>query len=413
MGEKMKILRKAEAFTIVFATMILMTGCVKEIVIVPAGEGHETVSNGDGTKEEYLGSAKGETQTEILASSTETTVTEEILEEKVITTTETYMETEMDNPNNVSILISAAGDVSLGGFPEQGYDRTFAQVYDNTEDKSYFFKNVYDYFSKDDLTIVNFEGNLTTTEEINPGRTYYINGKAEYASLLPLSGIEAVSFANNHRLDFGESGSRDTIAALKDEGIIYTYDYNVALYETKGIRIGLFSVNAIGWGDDAKKVIKSDIQVLKDAEADIIIASCHWGLEHQNEIDENQQPLGRLCIDEGTDLVLGCHPHVIQGIEKYNGKYIVYSMGNFCFGANRNPSDKDTFIFTKEFIFEDGVKKDGGQATIIPCSVSSVSDANNYQPTPLSGEDKKRVIERMNSYSEPFGVVIDENGNIS
>lgn len=59
--------------------------------------------------------------------------------------------------------------------------------------------------------------------------------------------------------------------------------------------------------------------------------------------------LGRKCVDWGADLVLGSHPHVLQGIELYQGKFIVYSLANFCFGGNRNPKDKDTMIFQQQF----------------------------------------------------------------
>lgn len=110
--------------------------------------------------------------------------------------------------------------------------------------------------------------------------------------------------------------------------------------------------------------------------------------------------------------MLGHHPHVLQGIEEYNGKYIVYSLANFSFGANRNPVDKDTMIFQQTFTFLDGEKQETMDAKVIPCSVSSVSERNNFQPTPLDGEEAARVIERLNTYSEEFGVVIGEDGVI-
>lgn len=110
--------------------------------------------------------------------------------------------------------------------------------------------------------------------------------------------------------------------------------------------------------------------------------------------------------------MLGHHPHVLQGIEEYQGKYIVYSLGNFCFGANRNPKDKDCIIFQQTFTFRDGILQDDTETRIIPCSVSSVSNRNDYRPTPAEGEDAQRIIERMNEYSADFGVHIDENGDL-
>ena len=122
--------------------------------------------------------------------------------------------------------------------------------------------------------------------------------------------------------------------------------------------------------------------------------------------------LGRKCIDWGVDLVIGHHPHVLQGIEEYKGRYIIYSLANFCFGANRNPEDKDTMIFQQTFTFENGEKVEDQNARIIPCMVSSVKTRNDFRPTPATGEDKQRILKRMNEYSSAFCVAFDEDGGI-
>ena len=98
---------------------------------------------------------------------------------------------------------------------------------------------------------------------------------------------------------------------------------------------------------------------MKKAGAQIIIVNFHWGIEKQYTPDENQKALAHLAIDEGADLVIGHHPHVLEGIEKYNGKYICYSLGNFCFGANRNPKDKDTMIFQQTFTLKQTILMNG------------------------------------------------------
>ncbi len=134
----------------------------------------------------------------------------------------------------------------------------------------------------------------------------------------------------------------------------------------------------------------------------LVIASFHWGIERKNYPNSVQKDLGRFTIDSGADLVLGHHPHVIQGIENYKGKYIVYSLANFCFGGNRNPSDKDTFIFQQTFEFKNGEKTDSDKINIIPCSVSSVKHRNNYQSTPVEGDEAKRILQRIEKYSEIF-----------
>ena len=321
-----------------------------------------------------------------------------------------------------SITISAAGDVTLGTHQEQDYGYSFRQAYDQAEDEGYFFENVKDIFAADDMTIVNLEGPLTTSDQMREGQTYCIKGDPAYVRLLTLGSIEVVSFANNHRLDYGEQGSQDTVAALEQEGIIYAYDKNVGIYEVpdsaaahggeRNLKIGIISVNEVEWGAQVEKLIQNNIETLREQDVDLILACCHWGIERDNYPEDYQQVLGRKCIDWGVDLVIGHHPHVLQGIEEYKGRYIIYSLANFCFGANRNPADKDTMIFQQTFTFENGQKVEDQNARIIPCMVSSVTTRNDFKPTPAVGEDAKRILQRMNEYSRDFGVEFDENGGI-
>ena len=180
----------------------------------------------------------------------------------------------------------------------------------------------------------------------------------------------------------------------------------------RNLKIGIISVNEVEWGAQAEKLIQNNIEVLREQNVDLILACCHWGIEKDNYPENYQQQLGRKCIDWGVDLVIGHHPHVLQGIEEYKGRYIIYSLANFCFGANRNPEDKDTMIFQQTFTFENGEKVEDQNARIIPCMVSSVKTRNDFKPTPATGEDAKRILQRMNEYSRDFGVEFDENGKI-
>lgn len=317
-----------------------------------------------------------------------------------------------DTSNVVTITISAAGDCSLGNHQEQEYNSSFVQAYDQAEDAGYFFASVKDIFSADDFTIVNLEGVLTTSTKADTSRTYNIKGDPSYAGILTAGDVEAVSMANNHRLDFGTQGTKDTVDALEAEGILYAYDDIVCISEVKGIRIGYVSVNEIAWGKGTEGLVRDGIDKLKEENVDLIIACCHWGTEKEYYPDDYQTQLGPKCIDMGADLVLGHHPHVLQGIEEYNGKYIVYSLGNFCFGANRNPADKDTMIFQQTFTFVDGQLQEDLDARIIPCSLSSVSSRNDFQPTPLEGEEASRVIGRLNEFSKEMGVAIEPDGTL-
>lgn len=372
---------------------------VNQVFPLETGGLSEDAAEQDNTKEQ--GSAEGQDGTDKQGGTEETDGAAERGEDAA-----------EPEPEEIRITISAAGDVTLGNYFGQDYAWSFREMWEKQQNPAYFLENVYDIFSSDDMTIVNLEGPLTNAEARKEEQTYCISGDPEYADILTEGSVEAVSMANNHRLDYYEQGTSDTVEAVSSRGISYAYDKNLGLYETKGIRIGFVSVNEVGQGAGVETILKEGIALLREQGADLVLANCHWGIERENYPEEYQLSLGRKCIDWGADLVLGHHPHVLQGIEEYQGKYIVYSLGNFCFGANRNPKDKDCIIFQQTFTFRDGVLQDDKEARIIPCSVSSVSNRNDYRPTPATGEDAQRIIERMNEYSADFGVHINEEGNL-
>ena len=313
-------------------------------------------------------------------------------------------------PEEVKITISAAGDVTMGNYRGQGYEVSFRQTYDQGVGDSYFFENVADIFSADDLTLVNLEGPLTRSEDGREEQTYCISGDPEYVNILTAGSVEAVSMGNNHRLDYKEQGTADTVAALEEAGILYAYDDNYCMYEVNGIHIGMVSVNEVGQGYGVEKFLQEGIAQLREEGADLVFTSCHWGIEREYYPEDYQKSLGRKCIDWGADLVIGHHPHVLQGIEEYQGKFIIYSLGNFCFGANRNPPDKDCMIFQQTFTITDGIKQEDREVKVIPCSVSSVSSRNDYKPTPAEGDEAKRILDRINEFSRDFGVEFDSEG---
>lgn len=317
---------------------------------------------------------------------------------------------EEEGSHIVTITISAAGDVTLGTHHQQDYWYSFRQAYDEAEDESYFFANVYDIFSSDDMTLVNLEGPLTLAEEAREGQVYSIKGDPRYADILTAGSVEAVSLGNNHMMDYLEQGRNDTVQAVEEAGIVYAYEKTVGIYEVKGIHIGMISVNEVSQGYLVEDTIQKGIAELQEQGADLILVSCHWGVEREYCPEDYQKILGEKCIDWGADLVIGHHPHVLQGIDEYKGKYIIYSLGNFCFGANRNPPDKDSMIFQQTFTFIDGEKQEDQEIRVIPCSVSSVPERNNFQPTPAEGDEKTRILGRINEFSLEFGVQFDGDG---
>ena len=303
---------------------------------------------------------------------------------------------------DVSIKISAIGDCTLGTDKDFEKSTSFDTMYANVGGPAYFFRNVKAILAEDDLTIANVEGPLTTSED-EQEKEFAFKGKPEYAKILKEGSVEAANLANNHSYDYGEQGFEDTVANLEAVGIsTFGYDTTV-IKEIQGVKVGLVGIYVLKDEMERAPQLKEKVAEVKEAGAQIVIVSFHWGKEKANYPNSVQQDLGRMAIDEGADLVVGHHPHVLQGIEKYKGKNIVYSLGNFCFGGNSNPSDKDTIIFQQTFTFQNGSLVDDDNINIIPCSISSESGYNNYQPTLLEGDAKVRVENRINEYSEGIG----------
>jgi poly-gamma-glutamate capsule biosynthesis protein CapA/YwtB (metallophosphatase superfamily) len=293
----------------------------------------------------------------------------------------------------ISITLSAAGDVTLGRDENYGYTNSF----DHEAEKNglYFFtQNIESIFKNDDFTTVNLETTLTTSTR-KAAKKFRFRGDPSYAKILTLAGIEAVNLANNHTYDYLQTGYEDTIANLKKENIGYFGDEHKLLAVIKGVKIGALGYK--GWVDDEtiRTQISNDIHSLREEGANIVLVHFHWGEERSYVPNETQKSLGRFTIDSGADLVVGHHPHVVQGIEEYKGKFIVYSLGNFMFGGNKNPSDKDTFVFQQTFYFKGGELTDRKEINVIPFSISSVPSRNNYQPTPLVGAEGERIKRKI------------------
>ena len=311
------------------------------------------------------------------------------------------------------ITISFAGDVTLGNNQKQDYGYTFIEKYDQ-KGPTWFFDGVRDVFTNDDMTLVNLEGVLSRSDDLVK-KTWNLRGYPEYNEILTDGNIEAVSMGNNHRMDYGTEGETDTIKAIEEVGIVYAYDENIGIYNAKDdIRVGFISVNEVYDHELVEDFIKDGIRKLKEEKVNIIIACCHWGIELDYYPNDYQKFLARLCIDEGADIVIGCHPHVLQGIDNYHGKYIFYSLGNFCFGGNRNPTDYNTMIAQATFhLVGDKVYTPDTEVSVIPCTLSSVMDHNDFQPTIATEKRYDKIISLLNDYSSPFNVKIDENGLVS
>lgn len=301
----------------------------------------------------------------------------------------------------VSVTISMAGDCTLGKDEAFNYSTSLNAYYD-MYGPAYFFQNVKSVFDADDLTIVNFEGTLTDSTARN-GETFAFKAPAEYAEILTDGGVEAVNVANNHSHDYGDQGFADTKENLKKAGIT-TFGYNeTALMEVKGVKIGLVGIYELHDHLEREHQVLVNIQKVRAEGADLVFVVFHWGNEKDTVPDANQVTLAKLAIDNGADLVVGHHAHVLQGVTTYKGKTIAYGLGNFCFGGNSAPSDMDTMIFQQTFTLDTDGSITSEEPNLIPCRISSDYYINNYQPTPATGDEADRILQKIHDRSEGLG----------
>ena len=298
-----------------------------------------------------------------------------------------------------TVTISAAGDCTFATDEYADQIKSFVETAEENG-TSYFMKNVRGIFMDDDLSIVNFEGTLSENGE-REDKQFAFRGLPSYASILTQAGIEAASLSNNHSSDYGEISNTDTMNILRNAGVAAFDSMNTVIYEVNGLKIGLFGINQLN--DTDRTRLEAAVNDVKAQNPDIIIGYIHWGVEKDTEPTEEQIEYGHRAIDMGADLVLGSHPHVLQGIEQYNGGVIAYSLGNFCFGGNDSPSDMDTVIYRQTFTVSNGTKT--SEITIVPCTISSDygNGINNYQPTPATGEKRESIIRRMEEYNAALG----------
>lgn len=311
-------------------------------------------------------------------------------------------EVQEKEPEKVSLTISAAGDCTLGTDENFYYATSLPAKYEAVQDPGYFFQKVLPVFSQDDLTIVNMEGILTAEELQREIKQFAFKGDPEYVQILTEGSVEAANLANNHSRDYGEQSYTDTIEIMENAGIpTFGYD-RTALLDVKGVKVGLVGTYELADHMGCEEEMIQNIESLKEQGAQLIIASFHWGIERTNVPNEIQVDLAHSAIDHGADLVLGHHPHVLQGIETYKGKNIVYSLGNFCFGGNSGPNDMDAMIFQQTFTLEDGELVEDNVTNITPVKISGswAQGVNDYQPTPVEGDTGEGIISRIEEYSQ-------------
>ena len=290
-----------------------------------------------------------------------------------------------------TFTVTLAGDTTLGSTDDlRKRDDCFERV---AEEKGYgwFFSGLTDLFATDDMTLVNFEGTLTE-ETTKKEKKFNFKGPAEYTDILTLGSVEAVTVANNHTLDYGTKGRDDTIANLEAAGITVSGNGKLAIFEKDGVKVGM-----TGYCfpyKDGKKDISKDVKALRDMGCQIVIASFHWGSEYREDFTGEQRSIGRAAIKAGADIVVGHHPHIVQGIERYEDSYILYSVGNLVFGGNVDPDDRDAYAARVTFtVHED--RAEAPEVTIVPLRLTALSDGTDYRPVIAEGEEADRIVNRI------------------
>ena len=328
-----------------------------------------------------------------------------------------------ETDGSTTITITCTGDFTIGGdnYHRKKKQQFYKELEKHGDDINFTMSNVRDILKKDDMTLVNFEGTFTDTEYVPDKKKendFLFNISPVYANVLNDNSIEAVSLANNHVMDHGTEGYEDTKATLNEAGVVFSTSEDIGLYYVGNTAIAMLSYLCIdkygkpaGGYDTFEEKVCADISRVKQ-EFPLVIVSFHWGLEPTKaqpsrgyKPTDNQLRLGRMAVDAGADLVVGHHSHRVQPIECYQGVYICYSLGNFCFAGNDKPRDMNSIIFQTRFtVSKSGEIRNSG-FRIIPIRITSLKDKNNYVPTPITDESKiEGIISTMKDNGKDYGV---------
>lgn len=302
-------------------------------------------------------------------------------------------------PAGKTVTLNFAGDVIFSGkvgelLQNKGY--------------GYSYSALDGMFKKDDLTVVNLETPITTGGVGAANKQFVFKGPPEALDALKDAGVDAVNLANNHTLDQGEEGLLDTLGYLKEREISYVgagkdskEAFTAQYFERNGIKIALIGFTRVipqsDWMAGTEKPgvasVYDSTEGLKaiaaaQKQADLVVVVVHWGKERMTQYDSTQQTLGRSFIDAGADLVMGGHPHVLQGIEPYKGKWIAYSTGNFIFTRSTLPATWETAVFQAEC-------NGKGQCAMKLTPMT----AELGQPVPMNDVDGQLLLRKVQSLS--------------
>ncbi len=314
------------------------------------------------------------------------------------------------------IVVTFTGDCTLGNTPlqregDQVEGKRCFESYIEEFGVEYPFKNVRDIFLNDDLTVINLESTFYDYEANKANKTYNFRSPVSYADMLPVAGIDAASMGNNHMEDYGEPGFRSTVDALEARGVHWfgsnEYANGTYIFEKDGVKIGFVAAYiSWWWGTGNAAIVRQDIADLRAQGCSLIVACLHGGVEYDLRHDKNQESMANKFIGYGADIVIGHHPHVLQGIrlDRSTGITTLWSLGNFCFGGNpkfNKPEARYACIAQFTFSFDENGKYLGYQMNLIPAYTSGSAEYNNYQPCLVEGADAEKVLAAI-QYDTPW-----------
>lgn len=293
-----------------------------------------------------------------------------------------------------TVRITFLGDCTLGS---EEKTRTAFRGFPRTIEKNgtdWPFRNLRILTAEDDLTVANLEGVLSDRELQKVEKDFNFIGSADYTEILKAGSVECVTLANNHSHDYGTAGYHDTKAALEAAGIAYFgTDCSVIWQNEEGLMIGFLGAAGSLSGSRAKEYEKK-ADLLRSIGCSAVITVMHAGTEYESAPDSRQKQIADCAARCGSDLVIGHHPHVVQGFEIRDSVPVVYSLGNCVFGGNINPKDYDALAVRAELSFLEG-ELTGISLRFFPLSVSGESRYNDYSPVLLEGADAERVLKKM------------------
>lgn len=298
-----------------------------------------------------------------------------------------------------TITMTFVGDCTLGG--EEWLINREGSFHDmaRRHGYGYFFEKVRGFFEEDDLTVINFEGVLKDDAKKAANKTYCFRGPTDFARILPLAGVEAAGLDNNHTLDYGKPGKTSTVKALTDAGVGVYDELTPFIFEKDGIKIAFYGMQRVHFYT-LRDQLREEIARLRAEEGvDAVIFTPHFGQEYADRHNRAQDDLARKLIDMGADFVAGSHPHVVQGIDSYEGRYIFYSMGNFCFGGNTKVRALESCALRLTMTFSDEGDYLGQQLRVYAANASGDPEINDFQPRLVTGEAAQAVWNRIDADS--------------